>query len=88
MLRFAVFAVLLATPGVALAAIPCSDLPKADQYIHERLHTVPNTRAAERHLEAARRARSERACSSELAQADRYAKRSLAADNAAAQRRH
>ncbi len=88
-MRIASFAVLVAmvvTSGFADAAgIPCSDLPKAEKFVHERLHPGPNTREAERHLEAARRARTERECSDELTAVDAFARRSLAADRAAEQ---
>jgi hypothetical protein len=45
-----------------------------------RLHPGPNTRAAKRHLALARHARSARQCSAQLALANHYARRSLAAD--------
>lgn len=70
-------------PGMAAAAIPCSDLPQAEQFM-TKLRPGPNTRAAQRHLEAAKRATSEKQCSAELQQVDKYARRSLAADKRAA----
>jgi len=82
-LPFAVL-ILLALPGRAGAAgIPCSDLPQAEKFVHEKLRPGPNTTEAERHLELARKAKSERECSDELAAVDAYARRSLAADHAA-----
>ena len=86
-MRIASFAVLiaaLAAPGIAGAAgIPCSDLPKAEKFVHDRLKPGPNTTEAEHHLELARQAKTERECSDELAAVDAYARRSLAADKAA-----
>jgi len=70
-------------PAMAIAAIPCSDLPNAESFV-AKLQPGPNTRAAQRHLEAAKRATSETQCSAELAQVDKYARRSLAADKRAA----
>ena len=82
MRAFIVPAALLAflAPSVAAAAaIPCSDLPAAEHFV-QSLRPGPNTRAAQRHLEAARNAGSERQCSAELRQVDKYARRSAAAD--------
>jgi hypothetical protein len=66
-------------PTVASAAIPCSDIPKAQGFV-DRLRPGPNTREAQRHLQAAKHARSPRRCSIELARVDHYARRSAAAD--------
>ncbi len=67
-------------PGLAAAKpIPCSDIPKAQAFI-DKLQPGANTRAAQKHLDAAKRAKSERQCSAELRQVDRYARRSYAAD--------
>lgn len=85
-LRFAMLASVLLAPGIAAAAIPCSDLPKAERYVRENLRPGPNTRLAQRHLEAARHARSAQQCSAELQKVDFYAKRSTAADRHAAGR--
>jgi predicted outer membrane protein len=82
-LRLAALAAVLLAPGIARAAISCADLPQAEAYVHDHLRPGPNTRLAERHLEAARHARSERACRSELGKVNYYAKRSLAADRRA-----
>ncbi len=66
-------------PAAAQAAIPCSDIPKAQHFI-DNLRPGPNTRAAHRHLDAAKRATSESHCSAELSEVDKYARRSAAAD--------
>lgn len=79
----AIAAAALCAPAAALAAIPCSDLPKAERFVHTRLRPGPNTRAAERYLAAARHARTARQCSDDLARVDYYAKRSAAADRRA-----
>ena len=77
-------ALLLLSPGLAAAAaIPCSDIPKAQRFL-DGLRPGPNTRAAQRHLDAAKRAKSEHQCSAELRKVDYYARRSAAADK----RRH
>jgi hypothetical protein len=76
---------LILMPSFAWAdPIPCSDLPKAEQFVHERLRPGPNTTEALRHLELAKQAKTERECSDELAAVDVFARRSLAADKAAA----
>jgi hypothetical protein len=68
-------------PELAAAApIPCSDIPKAEHFLAS-LRPGPNTRAAERHLAAAKRAKSPRQCSAELRKVDFYARRSAAADH-------
>lgn len=75
-------------PSAAFAAaIPCSDLPMAESFV-QKLRPGPNTLAAQRHLEAAKSAQSERQCSAELRQVDKYAKRSVAADKRSAHRKH
>lgn len=80
-LRLALLASVLFAPGMASAAISCAvDLPKAERFVHGKLRPGPNTRLAERHLEAARRARSAGQCAAELRKVDFYAKRSVAAD--------
>jgi len=71
---------LLLLPDLAAAAIPCRELPKAERYIATKLRPGPNTRLAQQHLELAKRAKNSRQCSAELAKADYYARRSLAAD--------
>jgi hypothetical protein len=83
---FAVLAALALAPAAAGAAgIPCSDLPQAEKFVHEKLKPGPNTAEAERHLDLARKAKTERECSDELAAVDAFARRSLAADHAAEQ---
>ena len=87
LIRLAAVAVTAAllSPGLAAAApIPCSEIPKAQHFLAS-LRPGPNTRAAERHLEAAKRAKSPRQCSAELRKVDFYARRSAAADH---RRRH
>ena len=70
-------------PGAATAApIPCSDLPMAESFV-QKLKPGPNTRAAHRHLEAAKHANSDKKCSAELRHVDKYARRSVAADKRA-----
>jgi hypothetical protein len=87
--RFVVVATLVVVPRFAVAAgIPCSDLPQAEKFVHEKLKPGPNTTEAERHLELAQKATTERECSNELAAVDAYARRSLAADKAAEQPPH
>jgi hypothetical protein len=83
-LRLALLTTVLLSPGIAVAAVSCADLPKAERYVRQKLRPGPNTRQAERHLEAARRAHSARQCSAELQKVDYYAKRSVAADQRAA----
>jgi hypothetical protein len=81
-----VVAALAAVPvSVRAAGIPCSDLPQAEKFVHEKLKPGPNTTEAEKHLELARQAKTERDCSDELTAVDAYARRSLAADHAAEQ---
>ncbi len=82
MIRALAFGLMIClAPGfAAAAAISCSELPKAQHFVATKLRPGPNTRAAKRHLAAAKRAHSERQCSAELALTDRYARRSLAAD--------
>ena len=78
----AVAALLLQATAAAAAAIPCSDVPMA-QYFINKLKPGPNTRAAQHHLDLAKKAKSESACSAELAEVDKYARRSAAADKRA-----
>ena len=74
---------MLQVTGAAAAAIPCSDLPTAETFV-SKLRPGPNTNAAQKHLDAAKQATTEKQCSAELAQVDKYARRSLAADKRAA----
>jgi hypothetical protein len=62
--------------------ITCSQVPDAQRFV-DGLHPGPNTRAAQQHLDAAKRAADagdERHCVSELGEVNRYATRSAAAD--------
>ena len=79
----------IVAPAHAAASIPCSDLPMAERFV-AKLKPGPNTRAAQQHLAIAKQATTERQCSKELGQVDKYARRSLAADKraAAAHERH
>ena len=79
-------ALLLATGAAAMPPIPCSDIPLAQRYLGG-LQPGPNTRAAQEHLDAAKRAHSEAECDKELRQVDLYARRSTAADKKAAAKR-
>ena len=74
-----VAAMLVLIPGLATAAISCSEIPKAQSYING-LKPGPNTRAAQRHLDAAKAASSPTQCAAELRKVDYYARRSAAAD--------
>ncbi len=86
LLSLAVLAALAVAPvAVRAAGIPCSDLPQAEKFVHEKLKPGPNTTEAERHLQLARQAKTERECSDELTAVDAFARRSLAADHAAEQ---
>ncbi|HTZ77804.1 MAG TPA: hypothetical protein VMC10_07845 [Stellaceae bacterium] len=74
----------LLLPAAALAApIPCSDIPMAQKFIDTKLKPGPNTRAAQHHLDLAKKAKTESECSAELAEVDKYARRSAAADKRA-----
>jgi hypothetical protein len=76
----AVLAVSLAAPP-ALAAnhIRCSDIPKAEAFL-KKLHPGRNTHMAWMHLDAAKRAKNDRACVEQLGAVNYFAKRSVAAD--------
>src|SRR5258708_34259388 len=71
----------------ASAAIVCADLPKAESFV-ATLNPGPNTSAAQRHIAAAKSAGSEAQCVAELQQVDKYARRSLSADQRMASRSH
>jgi hypothetical protein len=76
--------VLCLAPALAQAALlPCSDIPDAQRFV-DGLKPGPNTRAAQKHLDAAKRATSAGQCDKELRQVDTYARRSAAADKRAA----
>jgi len=74
-------ALVLLAPQVAAAAssFSCSQIPDAQRFI-DTLRPGPNTSAAQRHLDAAKNATSEKECIAELRQVDKYARRSAAAD--------
>ena len=68
-----------ATAGAQSGPITCSELPQAAAFV-AKLKPGPNTSAAERHLDAARSAKSEARCVAELRKVDHYARRSAEAD--------
>jgi hypothetical protein len=70
---------LLAPAAFAAPQISCSDIPRAQAFLH-RLHPGPNTKAAWQHLNDAKRARSNHDCVEQLGAVNYFAKRSLAAD--------
>lgn len=77
-------ALLLLPPAAASAKLlPCSEIPAAQRFV-DGLKPGPNTRAAQQHLDAAKRAHSDKECDKELRQVDKYARRSAAADKGAA----
>jgi hypothetical protein len=71
--------VLLATPALAADKIECAQIPHAQSFI-DGLKPGPNTKAAQRHLDAAKNAKSDKDCVAELGKVNYYAKRSAAAD--------
>ena len=76
---FLVAAVLLATPALAADKIECSQIPDAQAFV-DKLKPGPNTKAAQAHLDAAKAAKSDQECVTELGKVNYYAKRSAAAD--------
>jgi hypothetical protein len=81
---FTTFALLgLAFPAFAADSFNCSQIPHAQSYV-DGLKPGPNTSAARQHLDAAKNARSDQQCVAELKRVDYYARRSAAADKAAA----
>ncbi|HZS83960.1 MAG TPA: hypothetical protein VFA50_13880 [Stellaceae bacterium] len=72
-------------PAAAGAASCQAQIPAAERFIAQ-LRPGPNTSAAQRHLEAARRASTESQCAAELRQVDTYARRSAALDERTAPR--
>lgn len=80
---FLVAAVLLATPAFAADKIECSQIPDAQAFVN-KLKPGPNTKAAQAHLDAAKNAKSDQECVTELGKVNYYAKRSAAADARAA----
>ncbi len=78
--------ILAVAPATASAKLlPCSEIPAAQRFV-DGLKPGPNTRAAQQHLDAAKRAHSDQECDKELRQVDKYARRSAAADKRAAGR--
>ncbi|MGO8919465.1 MAG: hypothetical protein ACLQJR_26480 [Stellaceae bacterium] len=67
------------TAGAASGAITCAQIPDAQRFING-LKPGPNTAAAQRHLDAAKRATSDKQCITELGKVNYFAKRSAAAD--------
>ena len=70
---------LFAMPALAASQITCSQIPEAQHFL-ETLKPGPNTAQAERHLELAKKARTNQECVRELGIVNYYAKRSAAAD--------
>jgi hypothetical protein len=83
----AVAALVVFAPALPAMAQSCSSEIEAAQRFVDKLRPGPNTRQAERHIAAARRARSERQCMAELRRANTFAERSAAADRRLASRR-
>ena len=77
--------ILLAPTAASAKLLPCSEIPAAQRFV-DGLKPGPNTRAAQQHLDAAKRAHSDKECDKELHQVDKYARRSAAADKRAAGR--
>ena len=75
-------AFLLAPPALAASNISCSDIPRAESFLH-KLKPGPNTKAAWDHLRAAKQAKNDKECVNELGAVNYYAKKSMAADRAA-----
>ena len=79
----AALVLVLLVPGIASAAVTCTDLPKAEAYFKDHLKPGPNTDLAQKHLAAARQAQAAKnqdECTKQLGAANYYAKKSLAAD--------
>ena len=67
--------------------ISCAQIPDAQRFV-DGLRPGPNTREAQRHLDAAKSATSDQQCVAELGQVDKYARLSSAADKRMAGERH
>src|SRR6185437_4957798 len=67
---------LAASPALAASQITCSQIPKAEAFLH-KLKPGPNTRAAWKHLELAKHAKSEHACVTQLGEVNYFAKKSI-----------
>lgn len=76
-------ALFLATPARAATQITCSQIPQAQRFL-ETLKPGPDRRAAQIHLDAAKRAKSDQECVHELGIVNYYATRAVAADQRAA----
>lgn len=76
-------AVLFAAPALAADQIECAQIPHAQSFV-DGLKPGPYTKAAQRHLDAAKNAKSDKECIAELGKVNYYAKRSAAADARAA----
>ncbi len=81
----ATFALLVCLAPAAARAelLRCSEIPAAQRFV-EGLPPGPDTRAAQRHLDAAKRAASDEECDKELRQVDLYARRAAGAEKRAA----
>ncbi len=77
----------LATPALAAGQIACSQIPAAQHFV-DGLKPGPNTKAAQQHLDAAKKAKSDQECVTELGHVNYYAKRSAAADKRVASAAH
>jgi hypothetical protein len=75
--------VALAPAAAQAKLLRCSEIPAAQRFV-DGLKPGPNTREAQRHLDAAKRATTDEQCDKELRQVDKYARRSLATDERAA----
>lgn len=73
----------IATPALATDRFECAQIPHAQGFLNG-LKRGPNTSAAQSHLNAAKKARSEKQCVAELRKVDFYARRSAAADKRSA----
>ncbi len=78
-------ALVFATPAFAATQITCSQIPEAQRFL-ETLKPGPDTREAQIHLDAAKRAKTNRECVHELGIVNYYATRSVEADRRAARR--
>jgi len=66
-------------PAFAAAQITCNQIPAAQRFV-SGLKPGPNTREAQRYLDLARKAKTDKACVTALGHVNYYAKRSAAAD--------
>jgi hypothetical protein len=76
---------LAAAPAMAATQIQCAQIPQAQSFV-DGLKAGPNTKAAQLHLDAAKKAKSDTECVNELGKVNYYAKRSANADKRAAAR--